>query len=289
MKLAIFSHCALDTISIEGNSYEQIGGAASYCGIMAHELKFDVDLFTKFGSDFPKQYLEQNKINLINAESAKNTTKFSISISGTDRTLKLENECEPIDYSSVDADGHIVSPIFHEISNDVFKKIKDDSNFLFVDPQGFLRQKDSENNIVLKKNELDLTNVNAIKINPEEGKNIVDGTPDEMMLALQKKGIEYVLLTDKTNVSLLVKNRVYSLKLPNKTVHDTTGIGDIFCSTFTCTMLKEKDFLWALCFAAGSAQAALESNNVGLQKIPKKGAIENNASYFYNLVDFRDL
>ena len=289
MKLALFSHCALDTISIEGNSYEQIGGAASYCGIMARELKFDVDLFTKFGSDFPKQYLEQNKINLINAESAKNTTKFSISISGTDRTLKLENECEPLDYSSVDADGHIVSPIFHEISNDVFKKIKDDSNFLFVDPQGFLRQKDSENNIVLKKTELDLTNVNAIKINPEEGKNIVDGTPDEMMLALQKKGIENVLLTDKTNVSLLVKDRIYSLKLPNKTVHDTTGIGDIFCSTFTCTMLKEKDFLWALCFAAGSAQAALESNNVGLQKIPKKGAVENNASYFYNLVDFRDL
>jgi sugar/nucleoside kinase (ribokinase family) len=289
MKLALFSHCALDTISIEGNSYEQIGGAASYCGIMAHELKFDVDLFTKFGSDFPKQYLEQNKINLINSESAKNTTKFSISISGTDRTLKLENECDPIDYSSVDADGHIVSPIFHEISNDVFKKIKDDSNFLFVDPQGFLRQKDSENNIVLKKTELDLTNVNAIKINPEEGKNIVDGTPDEMMLALQKKGIENVLFTDKTNVSLLVKDRIYSLKLPNKTVHDTTGIGDIFCSTFTCTMLKEKDFLWALCFAAGSAQAALESNNVGLQKIPKKGAVENNASYFYNLVDFRDL
>ena len=289
MKLAIYSHCALDTISIDGNSYEQIGGAASYCGLMAREFKFDVDLFTKFGSDFPKQYFDQSKINLIDSESAKNTTKFSISISGSDRTLKLENECDPIDYSTVKADGHIVSPIFHEISDNVFKNIKDDSNFLFVDPQGFLRQKDSENNIVLKKTELDLTNVNAIKINPEEGKNIVDGTHDEMMLALQKKGIEYVLLTDKVNVSLLVKNRIYSLKLPNKTVHDTTGIGDIFCSTFTCTMLKEKDFLWALCFAAGSAQAALESNNVGLQKIPKKGAVENNASYFYNLVDFRDL
>ena len=289
MKLGIYSHCALDTISIEGNSYEQIGGAASYCGIMARELKFNVDLFTKYGPDFPKQYLLENKINLINPESNKNTTKFSITISGSDRTLKLENECEPIDYSDVDANGHIVSPIFHEISQDVLTKIKNNSNFLFIDPQGFLRQKDSENNIILKKTNLDLSGVNAIKINPEEGKNIVDGTSDEMMLALQKKGIEYVLLTDKTNVSLLVKNRIYSLKLPNKTVHDTTGIGDIFCSTFTCTMLKEKDFLWALCFAAGSAQAALESNNVGLQKIPKKGAVENNASYFYNLVDFRDL
>ena len=54
-KLAIYSHCALDTISIAGNSYEQIGGAASYCGLMARELKFDVDLFTKYGADFPKQ------------------------------------------------------------------------------------------------------------------------------------------------------------------------------------------------------------------------------------------
>ena len=289
MKLAIFSHCALDTISLEGSSYEQIGGAASYCGIMARELKFDVDLFTKFGTDFPKQYLTDHKINLINSESIQNTTKFAISISGSERTLKLENECDPIDYSNVNADGHIVSPIYHEISDDVLKNIKDDSNFLFIDPQGFLRQKDSDNNIVLQKSNLDLSDVDAIKINPEEGQNIVDGSNDEMMLALQKKGIEYVLLTNKTDVSLLVKDRIYSLKLPNKKIHDTTGIGDIFCSTFTCTMLKEKDFLWALCFAAGSAQAALESNNVGLQKIPKKGMVENNASYFYNLVDFRDL
>lgn len=289
MKLAIFSHCALDTISLEGNSYEQIGGAASYCSIMARQFKFDVDLFTKFGPDFPKQYLTEHKINLINSESVQNTTKFAISISGSERILKLENECEPIDYSDVDADGHIVSPIYHEISNDVLKNIKDDSNFLFIDPQGFLRQKDSDGNIILKKSNLDLSDVNAIKINPEEGRNIVDGSNDEMMLALQKKGIENVLLTNKTDVSLLVKDRIYSLKLPNKNIHDTTGIGDIFCSAFTCTMLKEKDFLWALCFAAGSAQAALESNNVGLQKIPKKGMVENNASYFYNLVDFRDL
>ena len=170
------------------------------------------------------------------------------------------------------------------------KKLKQNSNFVFVDPQGFLDDKRILKIIFFFKiTDLDLTNVNAIKINPEEGQNIVEGTHDEMMLALQKKGIEHVILTNKTDVSILVKNRVYSLKLPNKHVHDTTGIGDIFCSTFTCTMIKEKDFLWAFCFAAGSAQAALESNNVGLQKIPKKGDVENNGSYFYNLIDFRDL
>ncbi len=289
MKLAIFSHCAIDTITINNYNYEQIGGPACYCGITARQFNFDVDLFTKIGPDFPKQYLTENKINFINSESEKNTTKFAISINGSDRTLNLENECESIDYSSVDADGHIVSPIYHEISDDTFRKIKNDSNFLFVDPQGFLRQKDSQNNIILENTNLDLSNVNAIKVNPEEAQQIVNGSHDEMMLALQKKGIEYVLLTNNTDVSLLVKGKIYSITLPNKIIHDTTGIGDIFSSAFCCTMLKEKDFLWALCFAGGAVQAALDSKNVGLQKIPKKGIIQTNASYFYNLVKFRDL
>lgn len=289
MKLALFSHCAIDTITLDGNNYEQIGGASCYCGITAREFNFDVDLFTKFGPDFPKQYLSEHNIHFQNSESEKNTTKFAISITGSDRILRLENECEQIDYFTSDADAHLVSPIYHEISDEVFKKIKNDSNFLFVDPQGFLRRKDSQNNIFLDKTDLDLSSVNAIKVNPEESQQIVGGTHDEMMLALQKKGIEYVILTNKTEVSLLVKDKIYSITLPNRQIYDTTGIGDIFCAAFTCTMLKEKDFLWALCFAGGAAQAALESNKVGLQKIPKKGAIQNNASYFYNLVKFRDI
>ena len=101
MKLALFSHCVIDTITIDNYNYEQVGGPACYCGITARQFKFDVDLFTKFGSDFPKQYLTENKMNFTNSESEKNTTKFAISINGSDRTLKIENECEPIDYASV--------------------------------------------------------------------------------------------------------------------------------------------------------------------------------------------
>jgi len=58
MKIALFSHCAFDTISIDDSKYEQIGGAACYGGITAKQFKFDVELVTKFGSDFPyKQHL----------------------------------------------------------------------------------------------------------------------------------------------------------------------------------------------------------------------------------------
>ena len=66
MKLAVFAHCAIDThCYIDGSNYEQIGGSACYCGITARQFKFDVDLFTKFGPDFPKQYLTENKINFV--------------------------------------------------------------------------------------------------------------------------------------------------------------------------------------------------------------------------------
>lgn len=289
MKLALFSHCAIDTITIDGKTHEQIGGAACYGGLTARGLKFDVDLYTKFGRDFPMQYLTQNKINFEDALSEKLTTRFAIDITGSDRTLRLLHECDPIEYTAINADGSLVTPIFHEISNDTFAKIKKDSAFTLVDPQGFLRRVDSEKNVILENTELDLSDVDAIKVNPEESERLVNGSHDEMMMALQKKGVTHVIFTNKTEVSLLVKDKIYSITLPNKEVYDTTGIGDIFCATFCCTMLKERDFLWALCFAGGSAQAALDSKQVGLLKIPQKSAIETNASYFYNLVKYRSI
>ncbi|MFB5604906.1 MAG: PfkB family carbohydrate kinase [Nitrosarchaeum sp.] len=289
MKLALFSHCAIDTITINGENHEQIGGAACYGGITARQFKFDVTLYTKFGKDFPHQYLTQNKINFENALSEKLTTRFAINITGSDRSLKLLHECDPVDYTSLNVDGSLITPIFHEISSDVFSKIKKDSSFTLVDPQGFLRRVDSNKNVILENTELDLSDVDAIKVNPEESERIVSGSNDDMMMALQKKGVEHVLFTNKTEVSLLVKDKIYSITLPNKEIYDTTGIGDIFCATFCCTMLKEKDFLWALCFAGGSAQAALDSKQVGLLKIPSKSAIETNASYFYNLVKYRTI
>ncbi len=54
-------------------------------------------------------------------------------------------------------------------------------------------------------------------------------------------------------------------------------------------MLREKDFFWALCFAGGAAQAALQSKEVGLEKIPSKGAVETNAAYFYNQVKYQQV
>lgn len=290
MKLAVFSHCVMDTLQINDSSYQQVGGPACYCSLTARNLKFDVDLFTKFGNDFPyEDYLTKNKINFQNALSETPTTKFKIIIDGSERTLYLEHKCEPIEYSNFDTDGTLISPVFDEISKKTFEQIKRNSNFVFLDPQGFLRRIDSSNEVFLEKTNLDLSNISAIKVSPNEIKNLVGVADENTMKLLQKNGIEYVLFTNKQDISMLVKDRIYSLTLPNKQVFDTTGIGDIFSATFCLTMLKENDFFWAFCFAGGAAQVALESKEIGLQKVPKKGATETNAAYFYNLIKFKQV
>ena len=290
MKLDIFSHCTIDTIQINDSKYVVPGGPACYCSLTARILKFDVRLHTKFGSDFQLvNYLTEQKIIFEDALSTKPTTQFILNLVNSERTLFLQNKCESISSVTLDTDNVIISPLFDEISIELFEKIKKNANFVLLDPQGFLRRKNSENKIYLEQADLNLSNVSAIKVNPDELKCLTSASDIDGVKILQKKGIDSVILTDKQNISLLSKNRIYSITLPNLELNDTTGIGDIFCAAFCCTMLREKDILWALSFGGGAVQAALESKQIGLEKIPSKGAIESNAYYFYNTVKFKEI
>ena len=290
MKVGIFSHCTMDTIVYENEQYDAPGGPACYCSIAARKQKHDVNLYTKFGSNYPlEEFFNENKIITYNALSSKDTTKFRIELNDSDRKLFVENMCDKIDFIDNDDDGTIISPVFDEISLETYSQIKNSDNFTFLDPQGFLREKNSNNEVSLKKTTLDLTNINAIKMNPDELFALTGLTGHDGIKQLQKLGIEYVIYTNKKEISLLVKDKLYTIFLPKMTLTDTTGIGDIFCSTFTCTMLKEKDFLWALSFAGGAAQSALESKAFGLEKVPEKNALESNGSYFYNIVEFKQI
>ena len=290
MKVGIFSHCTIDTIVYQDEQYDAPGGPASYCSLTARKQKHDVNLYTKFGSNYPlEEFFKENKIVTHDALSSKDTTKFRIELNDSDRKLFVENMCDQINFQNSDDDGTIISPVFDEISLETYSKIKNSDNFTFLDPQGFLREKNSNNEVSLKRTSLDLSNIDAIKMNPDELLALTGLTGNDGLKHLQKLGIEYVIHTNKQEISLLVKDKLYTIHLPKMTLTDTTGIGDIFCSTFVCTMLKEKDFLWALSFAGGAAQSALESKLFGLEKVPEKNALESNGSYFYNIVEFKQI
>ena len=139
--LAVYGHCTIDSITVGGRTHEQIGGSACYCALVARQFGFAARMVTRFGPDFPRQYLDDNGISYSGASvSDSGTTRFSISVEGAERTLRLAHACDDIPYERADgADCTIASPLCGEISNDVFSEIRRDSRLLLVDPQGFLR------------------------------------------------------------------------------------------------------------------------------------------------------
>ncbi len=289
MKLGIFSHCTIDEIKIGDDSYERPGGPACYCAFAARSLGFDVELVTKFGTDFAfTEQLQKNRIKFENTPSQKPTTRFKLEINESLRTLWLQNICDEIEYNKINADGILLSPVFNEISESTLDKIKTDSEMVFLDPQGFLRRAGQDKKIFFERTNLDLSKITVLKSDPNEVFNLTGLQGLDGALALQKK-VKHVLYTNKRDVSLLYNGKQYSINLPNVDIYDTSGVGDIFTATFCCTLLKEKDVLWALSFAGGAAQAALESKRVGLEKVPPRGATEANAAYFYNTIKFTDI
>ena len=132
MKLDVISHCTIDTIEINDSKYVVPGGPGCYCSITARALKFDVKLHTKFGSDFTyADYLTKQKIVFENAFSTEPTTRFRLQLANSERTLFLENKCEVINNVILDADSVIISPLFDEVSLEMFAKIKNDANFVY--------------------------------------------------------------------------------------------------------------------------------------------------------------
>ena len=288
MKIAIFSHCTIDEISQNNVVTETAGGPACYCGLTAKNMKFEIDLHTKVGKDFSfHTELEKNGIFISqNSITDTPTTRFLLKIFGTERELYLKSKCDPIESLKSDADGAIISPVFDEISEDTLDGIKENFVFTLLDPQGYLRRIGNDNKIFLEKTLLDLSNITAIKTDPDEAFYLTGLREKEAMIALQKKGVKHVLYTNKQNITMLTKDRLYHLKIPNMSIGDTTGVGDIFCAAFSCSYLKEKDPIWAICFAVGAAQAALETRATGLGKVPLGGDTERNAAYLYNLMQF---
>lgn len=289
MRLAIFSHCTIDEIKIDDDLYERPGGPACYCGLAARNFGFDVDLVTKYGPDYTfAEQLQKNKIKFENAQSQTQTTRFRLEIENTDRTLWIKNMCEKISYTKTDADGILVSPVFDEISCDTLNKIKSDAKLVALDPQGFLRRRGTDNKVSFERTEIDLSKIHVLKSDPGEVYNLTGLEGMDGAVLLHKK-VDHLLYTNKREVSLFYKDRRYFLTLPNMDVFDTSGVGDIFTATYCCAMLKEKDAIWALSFAGGAAQAALESKEIGLDKVPPRGATEANASYIYNTLKFKDV
>jgi Sugar kinases, ribokinase family len=303
MKVAILSNLVVDEIvSRDMKSSQSLGGPAAYCGITASKFGFDTTLFTHFGKDLDTKYLEYLKkqgisFNVTNSLDLP-TTRFILRNFENDRELILESKCSALDIEeikSAKSDCWIISPVFDEVSLDILQYLassREKNQFIILDPQGYTRSVDSAGRISIRSNiDIPINNLNGIKLNSKEITCFTNGLQgiDGMKKIHTKYKIDYVLYTEDQNIHLLERDRRYWLKLPKIDTPDSTGLGDIIASSFACTIVKEKDSIWAFCFAAGALTAALQTKEVGIKKIPSRTAIEENASYYYNIMNYEIL
>jgi sugar/nucleoside kinase (ribokinase family) len=302
LRIGIASHIVLDKLAgFDGEATESVGGPPCYSGITCRRFGFDVSLATKVGRDFPaeaRRLLDNEKILLQERQFVEApTTRFSISYDNGSRRLNLQARCAPLSASDIEymkVDCWLVSPVYDEVPRELLKGIKAHrglKDFVMLDPQGYMRHADGSGNIsIQEKIDLDVSGIRAVKVDPQEMSALTRGLAGiEGMLALQARGVEFVVSTVPNEIHLLYEKTHYWAKLDEIVAADSTGAGDILSAAFACAYLKEKDPLWALCFGAGAVRAALETRKKGLDKIPSYSRIEEGASYFYNTVGFKQL
>ena len=191
----------------------------------------------------------------------------------------------------INTDCWIVSPVFDEVPYSVLEYLieHNDKDFLMLDPQGYTRKLGTNNKILINENlnSLFFKNIDAIKLDPKELYCFSGGDDIIALRKLKlKNNINYALYSENKRIHMLNEDKHYWLNIDKVETSDSTGAGDILASAFTCAFTKEQDPLWALSFGVGAVMAALRSKKNGIDKIPKKKYIEENASYNYNLIKY---
>jgi sugar/nucleoside kinase (ribokinase family) len=307
VKIAVVSHIVLDCIENAESSgpTKSLGGPACYCGLTAKNLGFEVILATRVGKDFP-----QGSMNIIRNDgliikeaqvTESPTTRFKIILNKDCRELFLISKCSPLtldDVEKIQTDSWLVSPVIDEVPAEILAAIVKDrgkKNFVMLDPQGYMRVVSlSSGRISFLDNllSLDLSGITAIKADKGELAALTGGLEglEGMQFLQSTKGIKFVIFNDENRTIHLLHNKIhYWIKLRDIDTPDSTGAGDILSAAFCCTYLKENDPLWAICFGAGAVRAALETKLTGLNKLPSKATIEQNASYYYGTIEFQRL
>jgi sugar/nucleoside kinase (ribokinase family) len=271
LQIAIASHIALDTINGKGG---YLGGAAAYCGLICRQLGVDTILVTKVGEDFPvskAHFLKEKGLEIKRYEEC-STTRFELNQHGYTREIYLRSKCNPLavnDVKHIESDAWIVSPVIDEVPSQVLKTITRKNKFVMLDPQGYVRRVSASGLVsIRRKIALNISGISAIKTDEDELPILDHGDP------------QFVISTRTRIISM----DQYEIKLDHISTLDSTGLGDILTAAFTCAYLKEKDPKWSLCYGAGAVKAALETRSIGIEKIPTKPHIDENASYLFNRI-----
>ncbi len=263
------------TIDITTENTPIIGGPPWYAGTVSRALNSDVTIVSAVGEDYPIQFLQlltKSGLDISHVVKIAGSSSYSFKpfFIGGVRSLKLVSKGPKIPLTllnDVEADAVIVSPVFKEVDEELVKKARLKSSLLAVDIQGFVRNVDSLNNIVLTPLATYgvLRYADILHCSVEEAlsltrcSNIIDAASE-----LVKYGVRLCLI-GLENGLLFLENKTLSFIEAEKamSISDTTGAGDILTGAFTTLIAGG-------CPPEEASLKALEAVSLSLERPPPR-------------------
>ncbi len=246
----VIGHISIDKIvDPDGNIAMSAGGAPTYCGFYLSQLDIRIAPVSVVGPDFDglRQYEERGlSIDGIRVEPTCKTTSYELKYRrGDGRELRLASRCR--DFRVDDVNGvrgtAVVNPIAGEVSLDLLKLVRNSSDFMAIDAQGFSRRFDVNGNVSVS---LDHATLNSLLVNGDLLKLSVDDVDDLDLVKLSKND-KYVLVTMGSRLGYLIHNgRRYGFKqTPPVSVVDPTGAGDVTGCALAWHLSRGEDAAWS--------------------------------------------
>lgn len=278
MRLIVAGFITIDDVMVDERRFTSLGGPPSYAGYSANIFNARVRAVSRVGRDFPDEYLRiflTGNIDL--GDNYKSygsfTTRFRIRVIKNKRELRLLYKCDEPDPNElmVDADALILNSVAGELKFNRVRELIENFPIRYLDPQGYLRIFDFDGRVKLGRPD-DISFIkhfNIIKVDEEEAlvlTNIFNPFEAASKLSNYSNGV-VILTMGERGVIIANRGNLYFLPVPNVTIVESTGMGDILGGILVTEYVKSDDVLWSVSLGVAGASIAGSSGLDGINKV----------------------
>lgn len=267
-RFTVAGHITIDEVITNTESYHQLGGPPCFAASLGKTLGFDVEIITRIGEDLPDKYepaLETLGISTRRSAGYQNT-RFVLDYRYNPRRMRLPTICEPIHPKDVaNSERLLLCPISGEINDQLMEEI--DPSFIGLDPQGLLRNIDSDSNVIPKKwwNPKVLSKLDLLKTSSSEH-HLITGTTDikKSLRKLTDHGVDTAVITDGSNGSYVMTGaKLLHIPIYPVNLVDSTGAGDAFIAGLAAYL--DEGLSWACAVASASSSSIVETKGIEIK------------------------
>ena len=267
LDVVVVGHIAIDVNVLPWGVIENaLGGAPTYAGFALAELKKNVGIVSKIGTDFPEKFppiyhklgLDTEGILVFGEHSTtfENTYDEAGNRTQVCRYVASKILPEDIPASYENSRGFYVSPIADEVSPELLKAFKRGGNLVMLDPQGIFRRVDKEGKVeVISRDDLAdfLKYVDVVKIGKEETKAL-RGETEGILQELRGMGPRIAIITRAEKGCVVLSDEGFGeFKALEVEVGDHTGAGDVFGAAFLARYMDTREVAGSARFANAAA------------------------------------